>query len=58
MQLGKGILCVFLVWDGVPGALDASSRVPWGGSERLIKRDGYRYELMLLQHDFNHIEPC
>ena len=39
MQLGKGILYVFLVTDWVPGALDVSCRVPRGGYDRLLRRD-------------------
>ena len=49
---------VFLGSDRVPGALDELCKFPWDGQDALIRRDGYGYELMLLQHDFDHIEPC
>ena len=44
--------------DRVPGALDEFCKYPWNGQDRLMRRDRYGYEYMLLQHDFNHIELC
>ena len=49
---------MFLGSDRVLGALDESCKFSWDGQDRLMSRDGYWYELMLLQHDFNGIEPC
>ena len=43
--------------DRVPAVVDESCRLPWDGQDRLMRRDGYRYEVILLQHDFNHKEP-
>ena len=41
MRLGKDILNVFLVLNGVPEALDVSCSVPKGGLNKLMKREGY-----------------
>ena len=49
---------VFLGSDRVPGALDELSKSPWDGQDRFMRRDGYGYELMLLQHDFSRVEAC
>ena len=49
---------MFLGSDRVPRALDELCKFPWDGQDRLMKRDGYGYEFMLLQDDFNHIELC
>ena len=44
--------------DRVPGALADFFKFFWDGQDRLLRRDGYGYEKMLLQHDFNYIELC
>ena len=43
------------------GALQAPHvhfRVPRERQDRLARTLGYKYDIMLLQHDFNHSEPC
>ena len=42
----------------VPRALVESCRFPWDEQDRLMRRDGYMYESMPLQHDFNRAEAC
>ena len=48
---------MFLGADRVPAAVDVSCRFPWDGQDRLMRRDGYGYEVKPLQHDFKCIEP-
>ena len=60
MRLIRGYFgCIFGLWWGPRLViLDLWFRVPCDGQDRLMGRDGYRYELMPLQQDFNHKEPC
>ena len=57
MRQSRGILGVFLGSNRIPGDLDELCRFPWDGQDRLMRRDGYGYELMPLQHDLYRIEP-
>ena len=47
---------LFFALIGATGSPDVLFRVHWVGLERVMKKDGYSYDLRLLPHDFTHAE--